>query len=111
MRTRDIRIQVWINDAEKERLDRNVKKSGLSREAYLRSLINGYIPKELPPVDYHAMVKQIRAIGNRINQIAVKANTTGFIHANEYAMYADELRKTILKIQSALTQPEKMDGG
>ena len=111
MRTRDIRIQAWLNDAEKERLDCNIKKSGLSREAYLRSLINGYIPKELPSVDYHAMMKQLRAIGNRINQIAVKANTIGFIHADEYALYADELRKTMLKIQSAVTQPEKMDGG
>lgn len=111
MRKRDIRIQVWLNDAEKERLDRNVKKSGLSREAYLRRLINGYVPKELPPVDYHAMMKQLRAIGNRINQIAVKANTTGFIDTDEYARDADELRKTMLKIQSAVTQPEKIDGG
>ena len=111
MRKRDIRIQVWLNNAEKNRLDHNVKKSGLSREAYLRSLINGYVPKELPPVNYHAMMKQLRAIGNRINQIAVKANTIGFIHANEYAMYADEIRKTMLTIQSAVTQPEKMDGG
>ena len=111
MRNRDIRIQVWLNGAEKERLDRNVKKSGLMREAYIRSLINGYIPKQLPSIDYHAMMKQLRAIGNRINQIAVRANTTGFIDAEAYARDANELRKTMLNIQSAVTQPEKMDGG
>ncbi|UUZ87301.1 hypothetical protein LJK88_04230 [Paenibacillus sp. P26] len=45
MRKRGIRIQVWVNNEEDARLQANAKKSGLSREGYLRSLINGYIPK------------------------------------------------------------------
>lgn len=111
MRKRSIQIIVRLNEKERESLAKQVKRSGLSQEAFVRSLINGYVSKELPPVDYHTMMKQLRAIGNRINQIAVKANATGFIHADEYARDADELRKIMLKIQSAVTQPEKMEGG
>ena len=42
MRNRNIRIQLWLNKKEADRLDKSVKKSGLSREAYLRHLINGW---------------------------------------------------------------------
>ncbi len=49
MRKRNIRVQVWLNEEEKAKLHANAAKSGLSQEAYLRILINGYVPKTLPP--------------------------------------------------------------
>jgi hypothetical protein len=52
MRKRSIRAQVWLNEAENKRLHDSAKKAGLSQENYLRALINGYVPKELPPIDY-----------------------------------------------------------
>jgi spore germination protein KC len=46
MRKRNIRAQVWLNDAENKRLHDQAQKSGLSQENYLRSLINGYVVVE-----------------------------------------------------------------
>ena len=51
-----------------------MQKAGLSQEAYLRLLISGQRPKELPPIEYHALLRQLYAIGVNMNQIAARAN-------------------------------------
>lgn len=73
----------------------------------LRQLMNGFAPKEMPPPDYYSMMRELHAIGNRMNQIAARANATGFFLAEDYARDVAELRAAILKIQSAVTLPEK----
>lgn len=44
MSKRNIEIKVRLNRKEAEALNKRVKKSRLSREAYLRHLINGRLP-------------------------------------------------------------------
>ncbi len=107
MRKRNIRAQVWLNEAENQRLHNNVKRTGLSQENYLRSLINGYAPKELPPIDYYSMLRELRTIGGNINQLAVKANTTGYVDEAGFEREAAHLRKAILEIQRAITLPDR----
>lgn len=107
MRKRSVQIIVRLSLKERQHLQKQVKKTGLSQEAYIRMLIEGYVPKELPPADYHGMMRELNAIGNNMNQIAARANTTGFFLAAEYARYVDELRRITLSIQAAVTQPEK----
>lgn len=64
MRKRPISFLVRLDESEHKRLMREVKKTGLSREAYIRALINGFIPKPLPPLDYYAMMRELSAIGD-----------------------------------------------
>lgn len=78
MLKRNIKITFRLNAKEHQRLKKNVKKTGLSQETYIRTLLAGYAPKELPPPDYHSMMRELNAIGNSINQIAARANATGF---------------------------------
>jgi hypothetical protein len=54
------------------------------------------------------MMKELRAIGNRINQIAVRANAIGFIDAEQYEKNARELHEAILSIQAAVVLPERI---
>ena len=108
MLKRNIKITFRLNAKENQRLKKNVKKTGLSQETYIRALLAGYAPKELPPPDYHSMMRELNAIGNSINQIAARANATGFFLAEEYAMYMQEFRRTALAIQRAVTQPEPL---
>ena len=108
MLKRNIKITFRLNAKEHQRLKKNVKKTGLSQETYIRTLLAGYVPKELPPPDYHAMMCELNAIGNSINQIAARANVTGFFLADEYASYVREFRKAVLEIQRAVTQPERI---
>ena len=109
MRKRNIKIIVRLNEKEKKTLSNRVKKTGLSQAAFIRLLIKGYIPKELPPPDYHAMMRELHAIGTNLNQIAARANVTGHIDSTIFECEAKRLRKALLDIQAAVTLPEKMD--
>lgn len=84
MNRRNNRIQFWMDDAELNKLNKRVKSSGLSRETYLRSLVDGVIPKELPKLDFLEILKNLRQINNNMNQVAIKANVYGFIDAKAY---------------------------
>ena len=108
MLKRNIKITFRLNAKEHQRLKKCVKKTGLSQETYIRTLLDGYVPKELPPPDYHGMMRELNAIGNSMNQIAARANATGFFLAEEYAMYMQEFRNAVLAIQKAVTQPEQL---
>jgi hypothetical protein len=107
MRKRNIRVQVWLNEKENTRFDDSAKKAGLSRESYLRMLINGFVPKELPPLDYRALIRELQAIGVNLNQIAAKANATGHIDKSVFQYEANRLRRAVLDIQAAVTSPER----
>ncbi|WP_368293593.1 plasmid mobilization relaxosome protein MobC [Dehalobacter sp. TBBPA1] len=109
MRRRNIRVQVWLNQEEREKLQASAKKSGLSGETYLRTLIKGFVPKELPPADYHALMRELHAIGNNLNQIAAKANATGHIDRAIFQDEANRLRQAVLDIRAAVTSPQKLE--
>lgn len=109
MRKRDIRKQVWLNEKENLCLQKYASKAGLSQENYLRALIKGYVPKELPPVEYHDMIRELHATGNNLNQIATRANATGHIDRTAFQYEANRLRKAMLDIQAAVTSPERRD--
>lgn len=107
MRKRGIPILVRLNAQEKQNLAKQVKKSGLSQEAFIRSLINGYIPKELPPPDYYSMMRELHAIGSNLNQLAAKANATGHIDKTVFQYEANRLKRAVQEIQEAVTAPER----
>lgn len=109
MRKRSIRVQVWLTKEENTRLHTSAKQSGLSQETFIRTLINGYLPKELPPPDYYSMMRELHAIGNNLNQIAAKANATGNIDKTAFQYEANRLRKAVLDIQTTVTSPEKLE--
>lgn len=74
MRKRNVAILFRLNKKEAEALDKKVKRSGLNREAYLRQLISGVVPRDAPPPDYYSMMRELHKIGNNLNQIAQKAH-------------------------------------
>ena len=105
---RNIKVTFRLNAKEQQRLKKNVKKAGLSQETYIRTLLDGYAPREPPSLEYHSMMRELHAIGNRMNQIAARANTTGFFLAEEYGRNVRELNAAILQIQAAVVLPEKL---
>ena len=84
MRKRNVAILFRLNKKEAEALDKKVKKSGLNREAYLRQLISGVVPRDAPPPDYYSMMRELHKIGNNLNQIAQKAHVLNVIDVQRY---------------------------
>lgn len=107
MLKRNIKITFRLNSQEYQQFKKQVAKTGLSQESYLRTLINGYIPKELPSPDYHGMMKELHVIGNNLNQIAARENATGHIDRMIFQLEVDRLRQAVLDIQAAVTLPER----
>ena len=78
MRKRNVQILFRLTEEEAEHLNELVRKSGRSKEAFLREMVRGYQLCEKPDPEFYKMMRELSAIGNRINQLAVKANALGF---------------------------------
>lgn len=108
MRKRNVHIQFWLNKKEAESLDKKVKRSGLSRENYLRHLVNGVIPRDAPTPDYYAMMRELHGIGKNLNQIAQKAHTLNVIDVQRYDAAVRMLEAAIKQITDAVVTPAPM---
>ena len=108
MRKRNIAILFRLNRKEAEALDKRVKKSGLNREAYLRQLINGLVPRNAPPPDYYSMMRELHQIGNNLNQIAQKAHVLNVIDVQRYDREVRKFRQAVEQITEAVVLPEKI---
>ena len=108
MLNRNIKVTIRLNRLENDRLKKMVKKSGLSQEAYIRHLLDGLIPTDLPPPDYYSMMRELHAIGRNLNQIAQKAHVLNAIDIKRYAENAALLRKAIVDISNAVMLPRTL---
>ncbi|MDO5139105.1 MAG: plasmid mobilization relaxosome protein MobC [Oscillospiraceae bacterium] len=84
MRKRNKEITIWLNDEEYEAIMDKQARSGLKKQPFFRAVLAGAQIKEQPPAQYHEVLKELRQIGNNINQIAARANAAGIIDAATY---------------------------
>lgn len=106
MRKRNIPFLFRLNSQEAEAFRERVKRSGLTQEAYVRQVISGKIPREAPPPDYHAMMKELHKIGNNLNQIAQKAHVLNVIDVQRYDRDMKKFEETVRLITEAVILPE-----
>ena len=109
MNNRSYEIKVRLTQAEMVHRTRLVRASGLSRETYLRKLISGVVPREAPPPDFFAMMRELHYIGNNLNQIAMKAHALGVIDAKHYDDSVLLFEEAVQKILSAVLNPVPME--
>ena len=98
-----------LNRKEAEAFDKKVKKSGLNREAYLRQLIQGIVPKDAPPPDYYSMMRELHKVGNNLNQIAQKAHTLNVLDVQRYDETVKEYRKLVKLITESVIIPNAVE--
>ena len=101
------KLNELLNKKEAEALDKKVKRSGLNREAYLRQLISGVVPRDAPPPDYYSMMRELHKIGNNLNQIAQKAHVLNVIDVQRYDQEVWKFNEAVRKITEAVILPEK----
>ena len=108
MKKRSILINFRLTEEEVTALTRQAKECGYSREAYIRSLLKGYVPQAIPPPTYHDMMKELNCIGNNLNQISQKANILNVIDVSRYDAAMRMFSETVAKIEKAVILPVKM---
>ena len=109
MLNRNIKITFRLNRAENDRFKKQVKKSGLSQEAYIRHIINGLIPTDVPPPDYYSMMRTLHGIGTNLNQVAQKANVLNVLDVKRYEENVAMLNKAVTDITNAVMCPRRME--
>ena len=109
MRKRNVHVQFWLDKKESDSFNKMVTRSGLSREVYLRHLINGLAPTDAPPPDLYTMMRELHAIGGNLNQIAQKANVLNVVDAKRYDENTAALKKAIVTITNAVMLPRKLE--
>lgn len=80
-----------MNKKELQDLDKRVKKTGLSRKGYIRIVLAGKTPVEIPPAPYYELMREVHALGNAMNQLAYRAHTLGIIDAQTYQRNATKV--------------------
>ena len=93
-RNRNAQLNIRLSESEMDKLTRNARRSGLSKSNYIRMLVNGYVPKESPPLEYNEL---IRAMTDVYGELRLQ-------HSSEAAK---ELQTAIIQLQAALTLPER----
>jgi len=106
MRKRTNQIIIRLDDGEKERLKNRVENSALSQGAYLRHLINGLVPSDIPPPDYYAMMNELRDINTTLKRISQNAHASS---ADEYTETIAALNKAIVNITNAVLLPRRLE--
>ena len=104
MRKRTHRVQFMLSDSEYLQLCQNAAKSGFKQAGYLRSLINGYVPKELPPLEYYAIINKLYLITDQLNRIERLAAEKPDLEKNLFRAQSEITKQMILALQEALVE-------
>lgn len=108
MAEKKVEIKVRLTPKEAARLQRQVKRTGLSREAYLRHLIYGVVPQEIPPPDYFSFMERLYQVGNLLEQIYRQARILGAVDTAKYEEAVGEFRQLVEDITAAVILPRRM---
>ena len=97
-RTRNKRIEIYFNDEELDKLDKDCKSLGLSRSEYIRGLINSKIIDRKNNQDIINFIFEIKKTENILDKINSK------LDLKEYAALSVYLNKTLKEINYVLVK-------
>lgn len=109
MRKRNIQKIVRFSRDEAQDLQKKAKKACLSEAGLIRLLLRGYEPREKPDERFYDVMRELSSIGNNINQLAVKANTLGFVDAPQPKKEAERWHKFQADIERTYLRPDKSE--
>lgn len=87
-RTREIKIRFL--DDELEELNRKVRKTGMSREAYCREVLNGSEVKEGPSADVPLLLREVRQNSVLLDQLV---QARGEVEGVRLAQLLDQMQE------------------
>lgn len=102
MRKREKFIGLWLSNTEYRHLLKQCTLSGLNTSTLLRHNIMGVNIQPHPPDTYTALLRELSAIGNNVNQIAYWANDTKGIGKAEIAEAAALVRQAWRLVKDTL---------
>lgn len=102
MRKRNRHVSVWMNEQEYRHLKRQAELAGLGIDPFIRTLVAGMQMRPRPPDTYAALLRELSAIGNNVNQIAHWANARKDIDKAEIKEAAALVRQAWRMVKETL---------
>lgn len=95
-------ITLRLDAAHYARLTETARTAGLKIEPMLRQLIMGVNLRPRPPDTYAALLRELNAIGNNVNQLAYQANARGAATQDEIREAARLVRQAVRLVRDTL---------
>ena len=81
------KIEVYFPDAEYEAFLKKVKRTNLSISEFVRRMAAEQVIREAPHADVPYLMREVKRVGNNINQLLFLANSKGFFDVNDIRDY------------------------
>ena len=91
-------VKAYFTEEDYERLNYLCSIMKISKSKMMRFLLYYKILKEAPSVEYNVLIREMRAVGNSLNQLARAANAKGWINEKELRVAITSLRDLEKKI-------------
>jgi hypothetical protein len=95
-------ITLRLNAREYAHLREQADTTGLKMEPLIRQLIMGIELRPRPPDTYAALLRELSAIGNNVNQLAHQANARGEAVQEEIAQAVQLVRQAWQLVKEGL---------
>ena len=95
-------ITLRLNANEYAHLKQQAEATGLKMEPLLRHLILGVQLRPRPPDTYAALLRELSAIGNNVNQLAHQANARVEVSRTEISEAARLVRQAVRLVKDTL---------
>ncbi len=102
MRQRAHFVGIWLDDQARRHLTQQTEATGLTASALIRKLVMGADIRPRPPDAYAALLRELSAIGNNVNQLAHWANAKGHVTQGEIRQAAELVRQAWQLIKDTL---------
>lgn len=106
---KSVQILIRVTPSEYKAIKKNTEESGLSMSEYIRRTVMGEKIVSAPPADFILLIREIKRVGNDLNQVNQKLNTQGTVHTLELERCSNEITETV-KMLYRTFRPGKGDG-
>lgn len=98
MRKRNVQILFRLTEEEADELNELVRKSGRSKEAFLRAMVKGYRLCEKPAPEFYQMMRELSAMFLEYSELlnALDSGATTKITINNRRLNKADFEQTIL---------------
>lgn len=104
---KDVVVRLRMTQEEADDLDKKVKLTGLTKSAFIRVLIKGYIPKPKPDKEFYVLLRKLYGVCNDLNQLTAKAHTLNFIDVLMLKEIKSQHENLLDEIQKKYLAPDK----
>lgn len=102
MRKRSRHVSVWMNETEYLHLKKQAEIAGMKVDPFIRLLVSGVQLRPRPPDSFAALLRELSAIGNNVNQIAYWANARKSVSEAEIKEAAALIRQAARLVKETL---------